>query len=105
MVAKKQVSPRQMIERLVAFDTTSAKSNLALIDFAEDYLKRHGVSCRRTVDGTGKKANLFATLGPRIAGGVVLSGHTDVVPVEGQPWTSDPFKVVERDRRLRGSTD
>lgn len=106
-MAKKRVSPRRMIERLVAFDTTSAKSNLALIDFAEDYLKGKGVPCRRTVDGTGKKANLFATLGPRIAGGVVLSGHTDVVPVDGQPWTSDPFRVTERDRRLygRGTAD
>ncbi len=106
-MAKKPITPRQMIERLIAFDTTSAKSNLALIDFAEDLLKRHGVPCRRTADSSGKKANLFATLGPRIAGGVVLSGHTDVVPVDGQPWTSDPFKVMERDRRLygRGTAD
>jgi len=106
-MAQERFSPRQMIERLIAFDTTSAKSNLALIDFAEDYLMGHGVQCRRTADSSGKKANLLATLGPRIAGGVVLSGHTDVVPVDGQPWTSDPFTVVERDRRLygRGTSD
>ena len=106
-MTQQRISPRQMIERLIAFDTTSAKSNLALIDFAEDYLKGHGVLCRRTADSTGKKANLLATLGPRIAGGVVLSGHTDVVPVDGQPWTSDPFSVTERDRRLygRGTSD
>lgn len=100
-------TPVQMIERLIAFDTTSAKSNLALIDFAADYLKGHGVASRRTANAEGTKANLFATLGPEVAGGVVLSGHTDVVPVEGQPWTSDPFRIAERDGRLigRGTAD
>lgn len=100
-------SPREMIDRLIAFDTVSAKSNLALIDFAETYLRDHGVPTRRTVDATGEKANLFATLGPEIPGGVVLSGHTDVVPVAGQPWDSDPFQVTEQDGRLygRGTSD
>lgn len=96
-----------MIERLVGFDTTSAKSNLALIDFAQDYLERQGARCRRTLSSDGTKANLFATLGPDTPGGVVLSGHSDVVPVEGQAWDSDPFRVVERDARLygRGTAD
>ncbi len=106
-MSAERVSPRRMTERLVAFDTTSAKSNLALIDFVEAYLQSHGVPARRTTDATSRKANLFATLGPEAAGGVVLSGHTDVVPVEGQPWTSDPFSPVVRDGRLygRGTAD
>ena len=103
----KRYKPLEMIERLVSFDTVSFKSNLALIDFVEDYLGGHGVAARRTMDREGAKANLFATLGPEIAGGVVLSGHSDVVPVEGQPWTSDPFRVAARDGRLygRGTAD
>jgi acetylornithine deacetylase len=94
-----------MIERLVAFDTTSAKSNLQLIDFVDAYLRDLGVPTRRT--GDGGKANLFATIGPEIAGGVVLSGHSDVVPVDGQAWSHDPFDAVERDGRLygRGTAD
>src|SRR3546814_5158182 len=96
-----------MIERLVCFATTSARSNLALIDFAQDYLERHGARCRRTANAEGSKANLFASLGPDSPGGVVLSGHSDVVPVDGQPWGSDPFRVAERDGRLygRGTAD
>lgn len=98
---------RQMIERLVAFDTVSSRSNLALIDFVEDYLQGHGAAIRRTHDTSEAKANLFATLGPEIAGGVVLSGHSDVVPVEGQPWDGDPFTLREADGRLygRGTAD
>jgi acetylornithine deacetylase len=103
----RRFSPRQLIDRLVGFDTISAKSNLALIDFVEGYLADHGVPARRTTDASGLKANLFATLGPDTAGGVVLSGHTDVVPVEGQAWTGDPFALAERDGRLygRGTAD
>lgn len=98
---------REMIERLIGFDTTSAKSNLALIDFAQDYLEGLGARCRRTTNAEATKANLFASLGPQTAGGVVLSGHSDVVPVDGQAWDSDPFTVVERDGRLygRGTAD
>ncbi len=81
----KTYSALEMIEALIAFDTTSSRSNLALIDFVDDYLASHGVLTRRTSDDAGGKANIFATLGPEIEGGVVLSGHTDVVPVEGQP--------------------
>jgi acetylornithine deacetylase len=96
-----------MIDRLIAFDTVSSKSNLDLIDFVAESLESHGVASRRSFDVEGGKANLYATLGPDIAGGVVLSGHSDVVPVEGQPWDSDPFQVVARDDRLygRGTAD
>ncbi|HEX6979905.1 MAG TPA: acetylornithine deacetylase [Alphaproteobacteria bacterium] len=91
-----------MLRRLVAFDTTSRDSNLALIEFVRDYLKTHGVDSRLVFDEAGKKANLFATLGPSDKPGLMLSGHTDVVPVDGQEWSSDPFKVVQRDGRLYG---
>ncbi|MEM7222983.1 MAG: acetylornithine deacetylase [Pseudomonadota bacterium] len=99
-------SPREMIERLIAFDTTSAGSNLELIAFVEDYLAGHGVASRRS-SGEAKKANLFATVGPEVEGGVVLSGHTDVVPVANQAWVTDPFQVVEQDGKLygRGTSD
>jgi acetylornithine deacetylase len=96
-----------ILERLVAFDTTSHLSNLALIDWVERYLAGLGIAARRIASGDGHKANLLATVGPSIPGGVVLSGHTDVVPVTGQAWTSDPFRLTERDGRLygRGSCD
>jgi len=95
-------TPEEMLARLVGFDTTSALSNLALIDFVADYLAAHGIDSRRTYDDDGGKANLLATIGPAVEGGYVLSGHTDVVPVEGQPWDSDPFTLVARDDRLYG---
>ncbi|MCP5412204.1 MAG: acetylornithine deacetylase [Alphaproteobacteria bacterium] len=91
-----------LVKALIAFDTTSRDSNLALIDYAEDLLKKAGARCRRTFDPTGKKANLFATIGPDGDGGYVLSGHTDVVPVDGQDWSSDPFKPEVRDGLLYG---
>lgn len=103
-----QFSPREMIEKLVSFDTVSRNPNLALIEFVEDYLAGHGVASRRIANEDGTKANLFATLGPADApGGIVLSGHTDVVPVDGQDWSSDPFTIVEKDARLfgRGTCD
>jgi acetylornithine deacetylase len=98
---------RAMIERLVAFNTVSRDSNLGLIEWVRDYLHSHGAKTRLTHDATGKKANLFATLGDSPKPGLVLSGHTDVVPVDGQQWDSDPFVVVERDGKLfaRGSAD
>jgi acetylornithine deacetylase len=101
-------SPTEMLRRLVAFDTVSANSNLALIDWVVRYLDGHGIAARLTFDETRSKANLFATIGPQDAGGgVILSGHTDVVPVAGQAWDSDPFALVERDGRLygRGTAD
>lgn len=103
-----RITPREMIERLIAFDTTSRNSNLALIDWVADYLDGFGVRSTLVRDATGAKANLLATVGdPDQDGGIVLSGHTDVVPVDGQPWTSDPFRVVERDGSLvgRGTAD
>ncbi|GGF39803.1 acetylornithine deacetylase [Aliidongia dinghuensis] len=98
---------RALFDRLIGFDTTSAKSNLALIDWAANYLDGHGIATRLTYDADQQKANLFATIGPEIPGGVVLSGHTDVVPVDGQDWSSDPFRLVERDGKFygRGTAD
>ncbi|RAK59641.1 acetylornithine deacetylase [Phenylobacterium hankyongense] len=91
-----------ILQTLVAFDTTSRLSNLELIAWVEAYLDGHGVPHRRVPNADGRKSNLIATVGPAVEGGVVLSGHTDVVPVDGQPWTSDPFTVTERDGRLYG---
>lgn len=91
-----------IVKALIAFDTTSRGSNLALIDFAQSLLEKSGARCRRSFDATGKKANLFATIGPEGDGGFVLSGHTDVVPVDGQDWSSDPFKPDVRDGKLYG---
>ncbi len=98
---------RAMIERLIAFDTTSRNSNLDLIHDVRDYLKGLGVESHLTFDDDKRKANLYATLGPTDRGGIALSGHTDVVPVDGQEWSSDPWTAIERDGRLhgRGSCD
>src|SRR4029077_18324438 len=85
------VDPVEMLRRLVAFDTTSRNSNLALIDYVQAYLAGHGIQSKLVPSEDGKKANMFATVGPSVAGGVVLSGHTDVVPVDGQPWDTDPW--------------
>ncbi len=97
-----RMSPREMLAKLVSFPTVSRDSNLPLIDFAEEYLASHGVASRRVYDETGQKANLYALVGPETEGGVILSGHTDVVPVDGQEWTNDPFTVTERDGKLYG---
>ena len=96
-----------MIERLIAFPTVSRDSNLGLIEWTRDYLAGLGVSSRLTYDASGKKANLFATLGGGSRPGLVLSGHTDVVPVEGQAWDTDPFKATVVGDKLfgRGSAD
>ena len=91
-----------MLARLVAFDTTSRDGNLPLIEFVEDYLDGWGIPHLRVDYEAGKKTNLYATIGPDIAGGIVLSGHTDVVPVDGQDWSSDPFTLTERDGKLYG---
>jgi acetylornithine deacetylase len=91
-----------MLERLVGFDTESAKSNLDLAAFVEDYLKSLGVAYVKIPNGAGDKAALFASVGPNRDGGIVLSGHTDVVPVEGQTWTSDPFKLRREADRVYG---
>jgi acetylornithine deacetylase len=96
-----------ILRTLVGFDTTSRGSNLALIEWVETYLAKHGVASRRVPNADGTKANLLASIGPDVAGGVVLSGHTDVVPMDGQAWSSDPWTLTERDGRLygRGSCD
>lgn len=101
------MTPLEMLGRLVAFDTTSSKSNLELIDFVADYLAEHSVESRLIHDEDKTKANLWATVGPEDQPGVVLSGHTDVVPVDGQPWTSDPFELTQHDGRFvgRGTAD
>ncbi len=93
---------QDLLARLVGFDTTSAKSNLALIAFVEDTLKGHGIASTLVPSPDGAKADLFATIGPAGQGGIGLSGHSDCVPVEGQRWTSDPFTLTERDGKLYG---
>lgn len=92
-----------ILATLVAFDTTSRLSNLALVEWVEAYLDDHGVPHRRVPNADGTKSNLLATIGPDAPGGVVLSGHTDVVPVDGQPWTTDPFVLTDKgDGRIYG---
>ncbi|MDX2314462.1 MAG: acetylornithine deacetylase [Gammaproteobacteria bacterium] len=96
-----------LIERLIAFDTTSRNSNLALMEFVGDYLRDLGVESELVHNDEGTKANLYATLGPTDRPGIALSGHTDVVPVDGQEWSTDPFHVIHKDGRLygRGTSD
>ncbi len=96
------LSPRELLDRLVSFPTVSRDSNLGLIDWVEGYLAGHGIAAHRHWNNDRRKAALFAHVGPWEDGGVVLSGHSDVVPVDGQPWTSDPWVVTERDGRLYG---
>jgi acetylornithine deacetylase len=106
-LAKTAIDNREMTRRLVGFDTTSRNSNLALINFVRDYLDGYKINSELVFDEAGGKANLYATIGPPDQGGILLSGHTDVVPVDDQDWHSDPFKLVEKDDRLfgRGSCD
>ena len=97
----------EILEALVGFDSTSRNSNLAIVGWIEAYLDRLGVAHERIPDQTGAKANLWATIGPAGRPGYILSGHTDVVPVDGQTWTNDPFRLTARGGRLhgRGATD
>ena len=96
-----------MLDKLVSFKTVSLDSNLEVIKFIQDYLKSYGLDSHLVFNSLGTKANLFAQIGPNVKGGILLSGHTDVVPVEGQSWASDPFRLVEKTGRLygRGSCD
>lgn len=96
-----------ILTRLIAFDTTSRNSNLELIAWVEEFLRQRGIASRRVANADGTKANLYASIGPDVAGGVVLSGHTDVVPVDDQPWSSDPWVLSERGGKLygRGTAD
>jgi acetylornithine deacetylase len=102
-----RLTPLEMLAKLVSFDTVSSKSNLELVAFVEEYLRGWNVPCVRVPNEAGDKAALYATIGPQDRGGIVLSGHTDVVPVVGQAWTSDPFTLrVENGRAYgRGAVD
>lgn len=101
------ITSRTLLERLVEFDTTSRESNLALIDFVWRYLTDLGISCELIHNAGRSKANLYARLGPAGSGGILLSGHSDVVPVDGQNWSVPPFALSERDGKLygRGTAD
>ncbi len=101
------MTPKEMLARLVSFNTESQRSNLELIHFCRDYLASLGVESTLAFNAEGDKANLYATIGPKLEGGVILSGHTDVVPVAGQDWSSDPWTLTERDGKLfgRGTCD
>ena len=105
MPAPTPVSPDprtlQCLKKLIAFDTVSRNSNLALIDWAQKHLEKHGARIRMDFNADRTKANMLASFGDG-EGGIVLSGHTDVVPVDGQSWTSDPFKATIRDGKLYG---
>lgn len=98
---------RDILERLIAFDTVSHRPNAALIDFVRDLLAEAGIAAVLVPDASGGKANLYATVGPQDRGGVMLSGHTDVVPVDGQAWTKPPFALTEAEGRYygRGTAD
>lgn len=96
------LSAKAILDRLVSFPTVSRDTNLPLVDWLERYLNSHGITCHRYYHESGEKAALFAHVGPWEEGAVVLSGHTDVVPVDGQPWDTDPFEVVEKDGRYYG---
>ena len=98
---------RELIEKLISFDTTSRNSNLELIKFIEDYLAGFGIESTLTHNEEEGKANLYATLGDQNQSGIMLSGHTDVVPVDGQDWDTDPFKLIEKGGKLygRGTSD
>lgn len=96
------LSPYEIMCALVAFPTVSRDSNVPLIDWVADYLATHGIDSHRYVDPDQPKHALFAHVGPWEEGAVVLSGHTDVVPVDGQPWSSDPFTVTERAGKYYG---
>ena len=98
---------RTLMEHLIAFPTVSRDSNLQLIDFVEGYLRDHGIASTRVPDPTGEKAALYAHVGPEVDGAIILSGHSDVVPVDGQAWVTDPFNLVEKDGKYfgRGTCD
>ncbi|MEP5730140.1 MAG: acetylornithine deacetylase [Sulfitobacter sp.] len=97
-----RLTPFEIMEKLISFPTVSRDTNIPLIDWVADYLQSHGIESHRYIDPEQPKHALFAHVGPWEEGAVVLSGHTDVVPVDGQPWDSDPFSVIERDGRYYG---
>src|SRR6218665_2661466 len=93
---------RDLLSQLIAFNTVSRESNLALIEFVRDYLTDLGIDSELIYSDDRRKANLYARLGPAGAGGVMLSGHSDVVPVDGQAWTVPPFEMTEQNGNLYG---
>ncbi len=93
---------KQMLGRLIAFDTTSHKTNLPMAEFIRDYLAGHGIESHMVPAANGIHASLFATIGPKDRAGVGLSGHMDVVPIAGQTWDTDPFTMVEKGDKLYG---
>ncbi len=101
------MTAQDILAKLIAFDTVSHKTNLPLLEWVEEYLSGFGIESHRVYDETGEKANLIATIGPKDAPGIILSGHVDVVPVEGQPWSTDPFEATIIDGKMygRGSSD
>ena len=101
------LDPLALMTKLISFPTVSRDSNLPLVDWVESYLDSHGIPAHRVYDETGEKAALFAHVGPDVEGGIVLSGHTDVVPVDGQAWDTDPWTVIEKDGKYfgRGTCD
>ena len=106
-MAATQLDPLALMTKLISFPTVSRDSNLPLVDWVESYLDSHGIPAHRVYDETGEKAALFAHVGPDVEGGIVLSGHTDVVPVDGQAWDTDPWTVIEKDGKYfgRGTCD
>jgi len=104
---QKQYSAKEMLDKLVSFKTVSLDSNLEMINFIQDYLNSYGIDSHLVFNNLKTKANLYAQIGPNVEGGILLCGHTDVVPIEGQSWTSDPFRLIEKNGRLygRGSCD
>ncbi|MGB3243923.1 MAG: acetylornithine deacetylase [Sulfitobacter sp.] len=97
-----RLSPLELMTKLISFPTVSRDSNIPLIDWVQDYLSSHGIESHRYIDPDQPKHALFAHVGPDEEGAIVLSGHTDVVPVDGQPWDTDPYTVVEKDGRYYG---
>lgn len=97
-----RLSPFELMEKLISFPTVSRDTNIPLIDWVQDYLSGHGIESHRYIDPKQPKHALFAHVGPWEEGAIVLSGHTDVVPVDGQPWETDPFSVVEKDGKYYG---
>src|ERR1700723_144150 len=95
-----RIATAEMLERLVAFDTTSRNSNLKLIAFVREFLDAQAIPYRVSADETGNKANIHAIIGPQQAGGIALSGHVDTVPVDGQSWSSDPFSLRRHNGKL-----
>jgi len=106
-MAATHLDPLELMTKLISFPTVSRDSNLPLVEWVESYLDSHGIPAHRVYDETGEKAALFAHVGPDVEGGIVLSGHTDVVPVDGQAWDTDPWTVIEKDGKYfgRGTCD